>query len=207
MPNVLIIASILFFCVCGEGYAVDKKLRFAGSTGMVLQNDLLGQEISSGFGGTGAAGFAIAYPVSEKDHIMNVELAIANWYNFFPYNDNCMHTLRFGFGIRVFLNILKSIRPYFTHDICSHIIWVHDKPEYAATFGILLGLGVDVPIKTSQQGSWKDQKESSSVFFDISFNTFSVAVFDPSHETARFLSFSFGYSLLLPGKNKAKSPN
>jgi hypothetical protein len=118
-----------------------------------------------------------------------------------------MHTLRFGFGIRGFLNILKAIRPYFTHDICSHIIWVHDKPNYAATFGILLGLGIDVPIHDFESDKDGKQKESSSVFFDISFNTFSLAAFAHSHETARFLSLSVGYSLLLPDKNKAKSPN
>jgi hypothetical protein len=108
-----------------------------------------------------------------------------------------MQTLRFGFGVRVFLNVLETIRPYFTHDICSHLVWVSDRSNYASTFGILLGLGVDIPL-----GSTIPDQESSSLFLDISFNTFTLANFSDSPEETRFISVSFGYSLLIPQKKQ-----
>jgi hypothetical protein len=104
-----------------------------------------------------------------------------------------MQILRFGFGVRVFFDIFESLRPYFTHDICSHIVWVFDRSNYASTVGILLGLGVDVPL-----GSGNPNQEASSLFFDVSYNTFSLANFSASPEEARFISASLGYSLLLP---------
>jgi hypothetical protein len=174
--------------------ASQKKIRLAGTAGGVLHNDLAR---APGF--TGGGGAAIAYPVSAKDGPVNVELAIANWYNFFPSDADLMQTLRFGFGVRIFINVFKSLRPYFTHDICSHIVWVSDRSNYASTLGILLGLGVDVPL-----GSTNPSQEASSLFFDVSYNTFSLANFSASPEEARFISASFGYSLLLPKRKNGK---
>jgi hypothetical protein len=170
--------------------AAEKKLRFAATAGGVVANDLLGAE-----GFTGGGGLAIAYPVSSRDRLMNVELALANWYNLFPVDARMMHTFRFGFGVRVFLNVWERWRPYFTHDICSHIVWVSDRSSHASTFGILLGLGVDIPLGNRQE-------EGSSLFFDGSYNSFSLADFSTSPEEARFISASIGYSLLLPDKGE-----
>jgi hypothetical protein len=172
--------------------ASEKKIRFAGTAGGVVQNDLL---IAPGI--TGGAGVAIAYPVSAKDRPINVELGITNWYNIFPAENAIMHTLRFGFGVRVFLNAFESLRPYFTHDICSHAVWISDRTGYAATFGILLGLGLDIPLE-KQRGD----RETSSLFFDVSFNTFTLASFAGTPEEVRFFSASVGYSLLIPQKNR-----
>jgi hypothetical protein len=134
---------------------------------------------------------------------VNVELSIANWYNIFPYENDFLHTLRFGFGIRVFLNVFETIRPYFTHDISSCVLWASDRTDCAKTFGILLGLGIDIPLTGKKRDSGeKGRAESSSLFFDISYNTFSLAYFDPSGEKCSFISASCGYSLLLPGKKK-----
>ncbi len=188
---------ILFVFVAGEGvlFGSEKKLRFAGTGGIVLSNDLLQQ---SAAGGVGGAGLAIAYPVGSIQRTMNVELAIANWYNIYPYQQQFMQTLRFGFGIRVFLNVFEAVRPYFTHDICSHFVWVSDRAGYASTFGILLGLGIDVPLQKPPEESGRKRRESSSLFFDVSFNTFSLARFE-EEESTRFLSASVGFSWLLPG--------
>ena len=185
---------MLFILLTSGVVAGDKKLRFAGTAGIVLRNDLLGQSSAAG---TAGGGLTIAYPVGPIDHAMNVEIGIANWYNVYPYGDNFTHTLRFGFGIRVFLNVFSVIRPYFTHDICSYIVWVSDRPDHASTFGILLGLGVDIPIHRKEGDT---RRESSSIFFDFSYNTFKLANFDPAHEAAKFISASLGYSWLIGGK-------
>ena len=69
----------------------------------------------------------------------------------------------------------------------------------ALPYGILLGLGIDVPL-----GSDNPKLEASSLFFDVSYNTFSLANFSASPEEARFISASLGYSLLLPERKSGK---
>lgn len=204
---------LVFLCIAASVSAGERKLRFAATGGLVLQNDFLGQNLLPGTedgggadsgggaaGGTGGAGLAIAYPVSEKSKFMNVELAIANWYNIYPYAGNYAHTLRVGFGIRVFLNVFQSIRPYFTHDICSHLVWVSDRTDYASAFGILLGLGIDIPL-AGNGGSPAGARETSSIFLDLSYNTFRLAQFGPEPEEMKFLAASVGFSRLVGGRD------
>lgn len=208
----LIILILLF--IAAAAFAGERKLRFAATGGLVLQNDFLGQfllpEAAGGGGdatdgsgspagaGTGGAGLALAYPVSEKSKFINVELAIANWYNVYPYAGNYAHTLRVGFGIRVFLNLFESIRPYFTHDICSHLVWVSDRTDYASALGVLLGLGIDIPLGLSGEVN----RETSSIFFDLSYNTFRLAQFSPETEEVKFLSATIGFSWLVGGRKQ-----
>jgi len=188
---------IIFMFSCLGLHAADRKLRFAGSAGGVIQNDLVGQTAPGNWGGTFGGGASIVYPISPKSKAVNIELGIANWYNFYPYRGSFTHTLRFGFGVRVFLNTFSLIRPYFTHDICSHFVWVSDRDHYASTFGILLGVGMDIPL-----GKAPRDTESSSLFFDISYNTFSLAAFTSTPEEVRFLSATFGFSWLLQKKSE-----
>jgi hypothetical protein len=135
-------------------------------------------------------------------------LAIANWYNIFPAPNDLLQLFRIGFGIRVFLNVWEKIRPYFTHDITSHLIWQQTREKYAATLGILLGLGVDFPLPgtagslQSQTSSvttdtTKDIREYSSLFIDVSYNMFNTAYFELYHEGVKFFSVSAGISWLI----------
>lgn len=212
MSRRLSFIMLILLCITASAFAGERKVRIAATGGLVLQNDLLGQFLLPGAGGagagTGGAGLAIAYPVSEKSKVMNVELAIANWYNVYPYGGNRTHTLRLGFGIRVFLNVLKSIRPYFTHDICSHLVWVSDRTNHATTYGVLLGIGIDIPLGLSGEGAREKtggqkiaDSEKSSIFFDISYNTFRLAQFNPEPEEVKFLAASVGFSWLIGGKD------
>lgn len=221
-----VIILILLF-IAATAFAGERKLRFAATGGLVLQNDFLGQFLlpgAAGGGGTGGdngsgspagagtagTGLALAYPVSEKSKLMNIELAIANWYNIYPYEGNRTHTFRVGFGIRVFLNLFDSIRPYFTHDICSHLVWVSDRTDYASAYGVLLGLGIDIPLGRSGEGGRGDTGnlektgggETSSIFFDLSYNTFRLAQFSPEPEEVKFLAASVGFSWLVGGRNR-----
>ncbi len=217
-----VILLILLF-IAAAAFAGERKLRFAATGGLVVQNDFLDQFLlpgaagGDGINGTGGpagagtlgAGLAIAYPVSEKSKFINVELAIANWYNIYPYAGNYAHTFRVGFGIRVFLNVFESFRPYFTHDICSHLVWVSDRTDYASAFGVLLGLGIDIPLGLSGGDAREDpanrgksgDKESSSIFLDLSYNTFRLAQFSPEPEEVKFLAASFGFSWLIGGRD------
>jgi hypothetical protein len=144
--------------------------------------------------GTAGGGFTIAYPVGHIDKAMSVEIGIANWYNILPFDGRFVQTLRFGFSIRVFLNLLETVRPYFTHDICSHFVWVSNRSGYGSTFGILLGLGLDIPLNPG--------KESSSIFFDVSYNTFHISRFAEEKEGAEYISGTVGFSWLLPDKKR-----
>lgn len=184
---------ILLLLVCAGLHPTDKKLRFSGSAGAVIQNDPVGHE--NGLGGTLGGGASIVYPVSSKRKPVNVELGITNRYNLYPYEGDYAQTLRFGFGVRVFLNSFSRFRPYFTHDICSHFVWVSDRNHHASTLGILLGAGIDIPL-----GSAGPDEESSSLFFDLSYNTFTLADFTASPEETRFFAATAGFAWLLRKK-------
>lgn len=175
---ILIFTSSLVY---GEG----RKIRFIASSGMTVQNSLLEK---LGFSGGGA--LHLAYPVSSKTQLFNVELAIANWYTAFPVKNDYLQLLRFGFGIRVFFNHFTRIRPYFTHDICSHIVWKKDREGFAPTFGILLGLGIDLPFIDKENPN----QEVSSFFMDVSYNHFKLRYFELPQNSLRFLLFSCGFS-------------
>lgn len=165
--------------------ADTKKIRFISTAGFAFQNDIID---STGF--TGGGGVHLAYPVSSRTKLFNVELAIANWYTVFPSDNDMLALLRFGFGIRVFLNSFDLFRPYFTHDITTHIVWVDSREGHAPTHGVLLGLGVDFPFpKEGTSGI-----STSSWFFDVSYSSFELVYFDAEKEAARYLLFSCGYS-------------
>jgi hypothetical protein len=167
----------------GEG----AKIRFAGSAGGAFENELVG---SPGF--TGGGGLHLAYPVSSLERPVGVEISIANWYNAFP-GDDSIHLFRLGFGIRVFLNLLRGVRPYFTHDICTHLLWQGSREGYAAAIGILLGLGLDVPLKPGSDGR---KAESSSLFCDLSYNSFELAHFTEPRSSVKFVALTLGFSWL-----------
>jgi len=176
---------ILFFIFLYTAGAESKKIRFIGTAGVIVQNEIIDE-----LGFSGGLGIHLAYPVSQKTNIINIELSIANWYNAFPFENDFIHLLRFGFGIRVFLNTLKFIRPYFTHNINSHIVWIKNREGYAPTFGILLGLGIDIPIKYSED----TKMENSSIFFDITYNSFYISYFEIAEKSMKFIMFSCGFS-------------
>ncbi|MDZ7795793.1 MAG: hypothetical protein U5N56_01565 [Candidatus Marinimicrobia bacterium] len=178
------ILFILLLVLCNFPEARIDKLRFSGNSGLAPENTLLS---ARSFSGGGA--LHLSYPVSPATGVINTELSIINDYRFFKNSDDRMHLIRFGFGIRVFLNTLKTIRPYFTHDITSQLIIADSYENYASAFGVLLGLGVDIPVNRLDVNA-----ESSSVFVDISYNKTNVAYFQFADFTMKFMAVSFGYS-------------
>ena len=185
------------------GFSADKKIRFAATGGLVFHNELLGQtpDIKAGTAGAGAA---FAYPLGTRDRFMNVELAVANWYNLFPFQGDFLHTLRIGFGIRVFLNLFPAVRPYFTHDITTGLLWVSGRPNYATALSILLGLGVDIPVGRS---GLDEAEETSSFFVDVSLNMVKASAFGALAESTEFIAASVGYSWLLGRKSRRTTEN
>ena len=200
MKSKLCALIVLLFAVVSvvPGFSADKKIRFAAVGGLVLHNDFLGQTAASQ-AGTAGAGAAFAYPVGTRDRFMNVEIAIANWYNIFPYQGDFAHTLRIGFGIRVFLNLFPAVRPYFTHDITTGLVWVSGRQNYATALGVLLGLGVDIPIGRSEVGEYE---ETSSFFFDVSLNMIKGSAFGALAEGTEFIAASVGYSWLIGARKR-----
>jgi len=191
MRRLLLIAAAALVLAATTGEAAEKRIRLAATAGGVTQNEILDRG-----GYTAGGGVHLAYPVSDPGKPLGLELSIANWYNAVPAEDRTLHLLRIGFGIRVFLNTRTVVRPYFTHDICSHLVWVSDRPGYATGTGILLGLGVDVPVRTTGAAGVGG---SSSIFADLSVSSFRLAYFGEHHQSARFLAASIGYSWLLRG--------
>ena len=168
--------------------AEGAKVRLAASAGGAVVNELAG---TAGFAGGG--GLHLAYPVSSRQRPLNVEIAVANWYNAFS-GAEVTHLFRIGFGIRVLLNTLGPVRPYFTHDICSHLVWQEGREGRAAALGILLGL--DVPFGP---GAGDRSTDSSSWFCDLSYSTFELAHFAEPVEAIKFVALTCGVSWALPG--------
>lgn len=165
-----------------------KKIRFMAEGGISLTN-----ELSSQATGIAGGGLCLAYPVSSRKKVMNVELAIVNRYTVFPAPDTSLHLFRLGFGIRVFVNAFSHVRPYFTHDITTHLLWVEERAGYASGHGVVLGLGVDIPLVNDDEA-----EEYSSVFFDVSYNTSAFASFVTGEDEMKYVSLSFGFSWNLP---------
>ena len=182
--------ALLLLCilVLSPRTAAAKNLRFSLTGGFNCANEL---QPSSTF--NYGAGIHLAYPVSSRAYPVNTEISVANWFNRFEGINDYMHLFRFGIGIRIFLNTFKGFRPYFTHDITSHVIWQSEKNGYAATFGILLGLGIDLPV--SSPGT---DGKASSFFLDVSFNTFTLAYFSLPVFKTSFFAAAAGYSWELP---------
>lgn len=184
-------------------FSADKKIRFAATGGLVFHNEFLGQTPDAS-AGTAGAGVAFAYPLGTRDRFMNVELAIANWYNLFPFQGGFAHTLRVGFGIRVFLNLFPAVRPYFTHDITTGLVWVSGRSNYATAMSILLGLGVDISVGRS---GLDDAEETSSFFVDVSLNQIKSSAFGALSEGTEFIAASVGYSWLLGARKRRLEKN
>lgn len=189
----------IIFLVLILSHPVDaKKLRFISSAGFSMQN-----EIANDLGFAGGAGLHIAYPVTPRTRFINTEISIANWYHVFPNEADFLQTFKFGFGIRIFLNVLKKVRPYFTHDITSQFVWLKSEESYTPTFGILLGLGIDIPISKDKD----KKKETSSIFFDVAYNFFKIRYFNENKSTVRYLTFNVGYSFNIRKIKRKKSEN
>jgi hypothetical protein len=180
------IILILFFLISifRPLTAKPDKIRFSSNAGYNLSNPILSYvTVNAGLG------LQLTYLISPRSDLINTEFAIVNNYNLFNNKNNFMHLIRFGFGFRIFLNLFKIIRPYFTHDITSQIVITTRHKKYASGFGVLLGLGIDMPLQTS-----KVKNPYSSVFMDLSYNASHFAYFRLGEAHIRFISFSLGYS-------------
>ncbi len=175
IPFFLLFLSPLY----GEGH----KVRVWASGGFDMVNEINGA--NSLFP---AGGVALTYPVSDRDKLFSTELSVLTGYQFTP-SDPWISALRFGFGIRVFFNAFQIIRPYFTHDIASQILWVKGYDGIAKTYTVLLGLGIDIPVFYEKLG-----KESSSLFMDVGYLFYDISFFAIQPKEVKSLVFSVGYS-------------
>lgn len=191
VPGTVLVFVITLSLAAQSAGAEGAKIRLAGAAGWALENEVAGAP-----GVTAGAGLHVAYPVSSRQRPINVEIAVANWYNLFAGED-LTQLFRLGFGIRVFLNTLGPVRPYFTHDICSHLVWQEGREGHAAALGILLGLGLDVPFGREAGGR---RRESSSWFCDLSYSTFELAHFAEPLEAVKFVALTCGVSWLPAGR-------
>lgn len=166
-------------------YLYSKKARIAVSTAYSFRNEITSSRIGIG------SGIYLAYPVSDKSRLFNTEISVLTYFKAFPKRLDYMNLLKFGFGIRIFFNKFKIIRPYFTHDITSQITWLKKEKGKAPTYSILLGLGIDIPF-----GREKD-KECNSIFFDVSYNFFRHFYFGTGNNKVNYLSITIGYSQLI----------
>ena len=156
------------------------KIRIGAATGYDLINGLSGgQNLSE------ELKIAVAHPISLTTHAMNVELSVNT-----SYSSNFAHiklsSIAFGFGIRVFLNTLERIRPYFTHEVLTRIMYLSGQSGAAKTFSVLLGLGVDIPLQADSNGS--------SLYFDVSYLFYESGYFGFEGDKVKTLGLTAGYS-------------
>lgn len=160
----------------------NRQLRFIATGGPVLEKLQNGTS-----GGTMGAAVHLAYPLSGRDKPISTTLALVNGYNIFPAEGYCLQLIRFGFGIRLFYNGFKNFRPYFTHDITSLIFMDSREPHIASSFGILLGLGVDLPLSSAEK--------APSLFTDLSWNLVNFHTLTSPGDGMGFLALSAGITL------------
>jgi hypothetical protein len=160
---------------------VSAELLFTGSTGFSIGNEI-NKNRATLIGG----GLHLLYPISDKSKIINTELGVANWYNYYLLGDCEMQTIRFGLGIRVFLNSFQSIRPYFTHDILNQIVLISNREGTAHTLSINLGLGINIPHKG---------RIIKSNHIDISYSRFNLGYFEIKNQGFSFMTINIGFTL------------
>ena len=157
------------------------KVRIASATGYDLLNELSGGQYLSE-----EIKIAVAHPISDRNKPMNVELSVNTMYST-NFADTKLSSLAFGFGIRVFLNTLTVIRPYFTHEVLTRLLYLDGQSNMAKTYSILLGLGLDIPLDP--------EKDGSSIFFDVSYLFYESGYFGIPGDEVKTLGLTVGYSI------------
>lgn len=117
-----------------------RDIRLTLSPAWLVKNELTAQ-YGPGVGG----GIHLGYIVKEG-RWWDLELNIANHFHRFPLGPQTMDLFRLGFGIRI-LAKTSGIRPYFTHDIQAGYVWRRDAAYHANTLSVLLGLGLQFPLR------------------------------------------------------------
>lgn len=162
--------------------AFSHKVRFSMSGAYSPVNGLSGGSTFSW-----SPKISISYPVSPKNHIINTEISILTLYES-HLAGLYFNSVAFGFGIRVFFNDLRVIRPYFNHEVLSRVIFAEGRSNAAKTYSILLGLGIDIPLQQSDD-------EVSSIFIDGSYVFYDTGYFDTAGEEVKTIMLTLGYSL------------
>ncbi len=169
--------AVLFFIPVA---ATAHILRFSSTTGYDLLNGLSnGQFLSE------EAKIEAAFPVSDSKHVINTEISINGAYDT-NFAATKLSSVGFGFGIRVFLNTLGNIRPYFTHEIMTRVLYLSGQSGAAKTFSVLLGLGVDIPLQADRDGS--------SIYFDVSYLFYDSGYFGVTGDKVKTPGLTAGYS-------------
>ncbi len=186
--NISIVSLFLIFSISST-FAVTAKLRVYESTSYSIVNDIEGfEEKGLGLGG----GIALAYALKPKTKTMSSELAIViDGSSFQSENKNDLSYFRTGWSFRMFFNGLQTVRPYFSHEISTLIIWMEDADGNAKSMLVTLALGLDIPV------FYEDiNEESSSIFFDVAYNSFALGFFNaPDAMDFKYLTLNLGYSI------------
>ena len=173
---VLLAATMCVPCTVNAGH----KIRIGLTTGYDLVNGLSGGQYLSE-----EAKIAAAFPVSDNTHPVNTEISIDGSYGT-NFAGTKLSSVAFGFGIRVFLNTLENIRPYFTHEIMTRVLYLSSFRGAAKTFSVLLGLGVDIPLQADRDGS--------SIYFDVSYLFYDSGYFGVTGDKVKTPGITAGYS-------------
>ncbi len=181
MKRIFFLAALLLAFIVNIS-ASAHKLRFSLAGGYSMVNGIAGAGTFSW-----SPKISFSFPVSPKTHFINTELSIVSLYET-QLTGSTLNTVGFGFGIRVFYNDLKFIRPYFNHEILTRVVFAGGRPGSARTFSVLLGLGADVPIEVSEN-------EVSSLFADASYVFYDTPYFGTEGEKVKSIQLTAGYSL------------
>lgn len=146
--------------------------------------------ISGSTGPLGGGSLTVSYPVSEPGEPVQTELGIVSS-AIRGISTAPISQVAFGFSIRVILDSLEAIRPYFIHDITSRVLWMDEREGSAVTYGVKLGLGIGLPL--SQTG---DRRNGTELCLDAAYDFHKLTYFDDGPFAQR--SITFTASLRLP---------
>lgn len=140
-------------------------------------------------GPLGGGSLTLSYPVSEPGEPVQTELGIVSsavrGLSAAPISQ-----VSFGFSIRVVLDALRTIRPYFIHDITSRVLWLDGREGNAVTYGVKLGLGIGLPL--SRNG---DRRDGSELCVDAAYDFHKLTHFDEGPFAQRSVTLTASWRL------------
>lgn len=109
-----------------------------------------------------------------------------------------MNLLEFGFSIRVGLKVVDFLIPYFIHDITSRILWIEGRQGYGVTYGVRLGLGVEIPLEEASVSANKTLGSRVPGFWtDLSYDFFDLSNFEADVKELKSLYLAMGLRIPL----------
>jgi len=177
-----ILVAVLIFgsqALAAEGHLL--RLELVG--GLDVQNNITEE------GGVTGASVALVYPVSAPEKEVQVQFGVVTSYihDFAPIN---LDLLKFGFSLRILLDMIPGVRPYFIHDITSRVIWIENQPGFGSSFGVRLGLGAGFAL-----GPRDKQGQVPEIMCDVSYDFYHLGNFESPELHQRTVQAAVSVSL------------